>query len=288
MALICPFVRFSLRVPIAVDNRFGPRFCYVPSLYFIESGSAKVVYDDGSYVQLKTGALYFLQPGIRHKWVINEGDPFAFRCVFFEWSYRPKPQARVSIDLLCLRPEDYDDGLLDEPLEMGIPEQLMVDSFPFWKGLFESVTTDVKVLDEEDYPGLLAVNGHFLVLLHHVFQLARRQSEPKDPRIAKLLALMEQKSGGEYGDVEHWAEKLGLSRSYFHTLFRAQTGLTPARYWNQCRIKKAQNDLLETNDSVTKIAERFGFSSLYVFTRLFHQMVGVTPTDYRQQSRLNL
>ncbi|UVI29719.1 helix-turn-helix transcriptional regulator [Paenibacillus spongiae] len=221
-----------------------------------------------------------------HIWEIDEAEPFAFRCVFFEWSYRPKSGVRFPNDFLSEHPEECNRNWLDEPHEMGLPEWLMVDSFSFWKGLFEAVTTEYIVLSHQDYPESLAINGHFQLLLHHVYRLVHRQTDYMDPRIAKLMASMEQQAGGSYGNVDSWAEKLGLSRSHFHTLFRVQTGFTPKRYWNRCRIKKAQNDLHRTNDSVTMIAERYGFSSIHVFTKVFHQMIGITPTDYRSQSRL--
>ncbi|RAP74102.1 helix-turn-helix transcriptional regulator [Paenibacillus montanisoli] len=286
MVPICPFVRFAIRVPLRPGERHGPRYCYVPSLYLVESGSATVLFEDGKAVRLQTGALFFLQPGIAHTWVIEGPDPFAFRCVFFEWSYRPKPTLRVTLDLLSQTRAENEEDLLDEPFECGLPERLAVDSVPYWKGLFEAADTNYQVLHAGDYPRTLAVNGHFHILLHQVYQLAERQNDPMDPRIAKLLAAMEQHAGGAYRDVDGWAESLGLSRSHFHALFRAQTGMTPKRYWNQCRIRKAQTDLLGTNDSVTEIAERYGYSSLHVFTKSFHQWMGAAPTDYRRMGRL--
>ncbi|SEO89193.1 AraC family transcriptional regulator [Paenibacillus sp. OV219] len=281
-----PFVRFGIRVPIRPEDRHPARFCFVPSLYFIESGCAKVIYEDGTIVRLKTGTLFFLQPGIMHVWEVEGPNPFAFRCVFFEWSYRSKSGATIPGDLLCHHPEDYDNSMLDEPIDMGIPERLSVESIPFWKGLFEAVSTEFRVYNHEDYPDMLAINGYFHLLLHQVYQLIQRQNDYMDPRIAKLKTLMEQQAGEENGDIDHWAATLGLSRSHFHSLFRAQIGFTPTRYWNRCRINKAQADLRGTTDSVTMIAQKYGFSSVHAFIKVFRQLTGVAPTIYRQQSRL--
>ncbi|MBP3965872.1 AraC family transcriptional regulator [Paenibacillus lignilyticus] len=287
MASIYPFVRFSIRVPIRPETRFAYRICYVPSLYFIESGSARVLYEDGAFIRLPAGTLFSLKPGISHTWEVDpDSPPFAFLCVFFEWSYRPKPMAKVTGDLLCLSAEKHDPEMLDEPLDTGIPECLTVDAHGYWKGLFEAVSTDYNVLHHENYPESLAINGHFQLLLHQLYQLARRKNDATDPRIAKIKAYMDMNAGGEYGDIDLWAETLGLSRGHFHALFSTHTGFTPKRYWNRRRIDKARNDLSGTNDSVTVIAERYGFSSVHAFTKLFRQTVGISPTDYRKQSRL--
>ncbi|WP_161807539.1 helix-turn-helix domain-containing protein [Bacillus sp. FJAT-28004] len=290
---ICPFVRFAIRVPLLAGDRHGPRICYVPSLYLIESGCGSIIYEDRPNIQLQPGTLLFIQPGVSHTWEVDVDGPLTFRCVFFEWSYRLKTGVRIPNDLLCQRSEKSDDCLLDVQLDCGIPYSLVVDSISLWKGMFEAVTSefevvspDLSVLDHEDYPNSLAITGHFNLLLHQIYRLARRQSDITDPRITKLIASMERLAGGEYEDVEGWAEKLGLSRSHFHALFRTHTGFTPKWYWNRCRINKARNDLLSTNDTVTVIAERYGFSSVHAFTKLFQKMEGVAPTVFRRQYRL--
>ncbi|REE87460.1 AraC-like DNA-binding protein [Paenibacillus taihuensis] len=284
MLPISPFVRFAIRVPLEPGERHGPRYCYVPSIYLIEFGSATIVYEDGHEVSLRTGSLLYINAGIKHTWIVDKSEPCTFRCVFFDWFYSPKPALKLSGDYLGDR---LDEGMLDETLDLGLIECLTIPSLSTWRRWFEAVDTDYHVLLGDDQLRSLSINGNFNLLLHQLLLLVERQNDRRDPRIAKLMSAMEQSAAGEYQDISGWAEKLNLSRSHFHALFRSQTGLTPKKYWNQCRIQKAQHELLLSNDSVTDIAERYGYSSVHVFTKSFHRSTGMTPTAYRRQGRLH-
>lgn len=281
-----PFVRFAIHVSFRSGERYGPRCCYVPSLYLIESGSGAFIYEDGRAIELHPGIILFLQPGIMHNWVSDTASPISFRCVFFEWSYRPKPGLKIPTDLLCALPELPDDMLLDAVRDTGIPECMVADSVPSWSDLFKAVSTEFIVLGHDDFPDSLAVHGQLLILLSHVYRLAKRQNNYTDPRIAKLLLAMEQQDGGSVETIGLWATRLGLSRSHFQALFREQTGFTPKWYWNRCRINLAKIDLRNTNDTITAIAEKHGFSSVHAFTKLFKKMENSSPSTYRMQSRL--
>ncbi|WP_164545759.1 helix-turn-helix transcriptional regulator [Paenibacillus albus] len=180
-----------------------------------------------------------------------------------------------------------EEGMLDETLDLGLIECFTVPSLSTWRRWFEAVDTDYQVLLGDDQLRSLTVNGNFYLLLHQLLQFVARQNDLRDPRIAKVMSLMEQSAVGEYNDVGGWAEKLSISRSHFHALFRNQTGLSPKKYWNQCRIQRAQHDLLRSNDSITDIAQRYGYSSVHVFTKTFHRSMGMTPTAYRRQGRLH-
>ena len=76
------------------------------------------------------------------------------------------------------------------------------------------------------------------------------------------------------------AEKAGISEIYFRKLFRERFGMTPKQYVLDMRIKKARQLLNENSFSVTEIAEKCGFSSVYHFCRAFKDSVGATPTEY--------
>ena len=48
---------------------------------------------------------------------------------------------------------------------------------------------------------------------------------------------------------------------------------------NEVRMSKARSLLANTQDSVSGIADRLGFSSVYYFSRLFKKRTGLSPTD---------
>ncbi|WP_376774375.1 helix-turn-helix domain-containing protein [Paenibacillus eucommiae] len=55
------------------------------------------------------------------------------------------------------------------------------------------------------------------------------------------------------------------------------------RYLILERIRKAKLYLLEA-DSVEKVAERLGYTSIHYFSRNFKEVTGFTPTRFKQHS----
>ncbi len=77
----------------------------------------------------------------------------------------------------------------------------------------------------------------------------------------------------------------GYSLSRFKTRFREETGQTPALYVNACKVEQAKLALEGTDRSVTDIAYDLGWSSGNYFCTVFKKLTGVSPLQYRKQSR---
>lgn len=73
-----------------------------------------------------------------------------------------------------------------------------------------------------------------------------------------------------------------ISKGYMTRLFLETTGLTPARYINSVRLKKASQLLVESKITVTEIALECGFDDPNYFTRLFKKNYGRSPSAYRK------
>jgi AraC family transcriptional regulator len=77
----------------------------------------------------------------------------------------------------------------------------------------------------------------------------------------------------------------GLSTHYFSGAFRASTGSPPYRYLIERRLQAAKELLLTTDRSVFDIAFDVGFSSHSHFTFHFRKIVGMTPSQFRQDQQ---
>jgi len=82
-------------------------------------------------------------------------------------------------------------------------------------------------------------------------------------------------------DVRAVASVAHLSEAHFIRSFRAAFGETPHRYLQRRRVERSMFLLRETDRSVTDICLDVGFTSLGTFSRTFREIVGTTPTDYR-------
>jgi AraC-like DNA-binding protein len=78
---------------------------------------------------------------------------------------------------------------------------------------------------------------------------------------------------------------VGFSRARMFDIFKAQTGLTPNDYLQRLRVESAQEQLRQTDRSVTEIASATGFSSGQYFSTVFVRYTGVSPTRFRKGAR---
>lgn len=82
-------------------------------------------------------------------------------------------------------------------------------------------------------------------------------------------------------DISHLAQVAHLSEAHFIRTFKATFGETPHRYLQRRRVERAMFLLRESGRSITDVCLDVGFSSLGTFSRTFHDIVGLTPTEYR-------
>ena len=81
------------------------------------------------------------------------------------------------------------------------------------------------------------------------------------------------------------AEMNNVNPSYFSGLFKKETGQTLTDYVNQKRISYAKHLLKNTNLQVQTVAQHTGILDLHYFCRLFKNITGQTPGEYRKTLR---
>jgi AraC-like DNA-binding protein len=85
-------------------------------------------------------------------------------------------------------------------------------------------------------------------------------------------------------DLEAMAGEAGYSRFHFARAFATAYGETPRGYLTRRRIERAKTLLGTANLSVTEICFLVGFSSLGSFSSRFKQLVGRSPSAYRDEA----
>ena len=80
--------------------------------------------------------------------------------------------------------------------------------------------------------------------------------------------------------VAELAAACGYHENYFSSFFKEAMGCTPRHYINLQKINKAKDLLLFSDCNVTQAAEQLGFSCVHYFSRVFHQLTGITPSEY--------
>ena len=85
-------------------------------------------------------------------------------------------------------------------------------------------------------------------------------------------------------DLAAMAGEAGYSRFHFARVFTAAYGETPRTYLTRRRIERAKTLLRTANLSVTEICFLVGFASLGSFSARFRDLVGRSPSDYRDDA----
>ena len=73
------------------------------------------------------------------------------------------------------------------------------------------------------------------------------------------------------------------SESYLSRIFKRRTGVNINVYINKVRVEQAKNNLILSHDSIADIALRVGFSDPNYFSRVFTQIIGISPTEFRRR-----
>ncbi|MEW4427894.1 response regulator [Paenibacillus illinoisensis] len=81
------------------------------------------------------------------------------------------------------------------------------------------------------------------------------------------------------------SQQLNISRSYFSQCFKDLMGKTFNEYSRFIRVEKSKEYLLNTNNTIFWIAERVGYTDEKYFSRIFREVTGLLPSEYRQQGR---
>ncbi len=85
--------------------------------------------------------------------------------------------------------------------------------------------------------------------------------------------------------VEALAARAHMSPRHFARSFRAETGITPARYVERVRLEAARRNLEDTQEPLAAVAGACGFGTPETMRRVFLRALGVGPAEYRRRFR---
>ncbi len=86
-------------------------------------------------------------------------------------------------------------------------------------------------------------------------------------------------------DLKKLAGELKVSYTWFRRSFLQHTGLSPHQYHLQLRIARARSLLTDSTLTIQQTAYQAGFESEQYFCRLFKNKTGLTPGQWREQTR---
>ncbi len=120
-------------------------------------------------------------------------------------------------------------------------------------------------------------------ILCSIVTLIRAASDEErelSPIIVSARSFVESSLDGSL-NVREIAEHLGISTYYLSHLFKRETGTTLVEYIGEQRMTRAKRMLVQSDASMTEIAQKCGFSDSSYFAKCFSGSMGMTPGEYR-------
>lgn len=117
----------------------------------------------------------------------------------------------------------------------------------------------------------------FLAFCEELLPDLSQYSEP----VAQTIRFI-QKNYGENISLNDASEAVHLNAAYLSFVFHKETEITFSEYLTACRINRAKELLLQTDEKVKEIGRQAGYRDNRHFCKMFKRVTGMTPQEYRK------
>lgn len=251
-------------------------------LYYITEGEGELILSDG-IVKLTPGNMYIIpaltrhstrcQNNMAHYYVhIHENNTEELLPTYVMWTL---PTSIVATE---------NDLNIFKQLSLSNPNKTLLNENPARYDTSEYYRIQ---LERELYQPItlrLLNNSLISMLMSRWFLLGKYHHNSKIDRIEQAALLIRSNLNTNI-NIDNLAKEAKMSRHHFCRLFKAKTGLSVGNYIRQARIFSAQVLLSHTHMAIKEIALQVGYEDYNYFIRVFHQVTGTTPSQFRQSMR---
>lgn len=221
---------------------------------------------DGVRHTVDSDTFFILPEGVAHRYGSDESHPWTIYWVHFRGSLAPYYASDLR-GTVKIKP-----GLRSRIFERNL--------------IFEEIMSILG--NGTDFENLLfacSVFHHFLGSLRYaVTSHAVRESSQASADVANAAIIFMKENIEKRLKIKDIAGFVGYSPSQFSSIFQRSTGMSPIVYFNMLKIRHACDLLTETGMMINQISYKVGITDPLYFSRLFTQVMGVSPSVYRKQT----
>jgi transcriptional regulator GlxA family with amidase domain len=170
------------------------------------------------------------------------------------------------------------------------PEPIFLRDGPVWTsaGVTAGMDLALALVEEDlDRDAALQIARHLVLFLRRPgnqsqFSATLAAQAPQREPLREVQRLVVEDVAAEHS-VEAMAARAHMSPRHFARAFRAETGVTPARYVERVRLEAARRRLEDTADPVAAVAVACGFGTAETMRRVFLRALQVGPAEYRRR-----
>lgn len=232
---------------------------------YISKGHGQFISSHQKQTTVKAGDLLVLFPGEWHNYYPDEDSGWDEYWVGFRGSYFEQLRSKQFFSI-------------DNPvLHIGISNSLI--------GLYE----DLARTAENEKAGYQIMMAGILQHITSTIIFKYKNKPFHDSYIIEKLAAARRIMKEQIEEPispEVIATQLGLGYSWFRRMFKDYTGVSPAQYQIQLRLIRAKELLTRTTLNISEIAYQLHFENAGQFATFFKKREGLTPSEYRNRSKV--
>lgn len=119
--------------------------------------------------------------------------------------------------------------------------------------------------------------------LEKKYDASLHQCDKKDMDSVELVLNYIRENYAKPITLEETADACFISKSYLCALLKKNIGMSFLQFKNYLRIVEAKKQLRNGNGNIAEVAAAVGYFDANYFSRIFKQMVGMTPQEYQRK-----
>lgn len=249
------------------NHSWGPKLRPQYHVHFVLEGCGFLEIEDSTYY-LKRGDIFLIPPNTMAHYQADASDPWHYAFVSFVGNKVEKyvhqagftPQTFIR---KCYFPPEKFSALIYEMLEthqLTLTNELKRTGLLFQ--LFALLTESYQSANTT--PNSVHYDYSSKAYLEHALQFIQFNYN-RNIQVADI------------------ANYIGITRSYLFNIFKQNLNMAPKEYLLHCRMDKAKQLLAESSDTISDIAQYIGYNDPFTFSRMFHNMTGMSPSEYRRR-----
>lgn len=241
------------------------------------------------------GTLYLAEDGVNY--TIQAGEQFVLRPQHHHYSWQPIQTATQYYWLHFYVSGQWEQG----PDPVSMQPAVTVPTLHYYTPIktlhllkhtrysnSEQLFRIVKQLFEESADsqsfGFWRAQQLFIDLLQEI------QVHPKEEsKLVALSAKIQRYLRDNYHQKitnETLSKTMHFHPNYISRALKQTIGLTPAEFLSQYRMEEAEKRLVDSDLTISEIAENVGFQNVYYFSTSFKKYSGLSPMAYRQAKKV--
>jgi AraC-like DNA-binding protein len=248
-------------------------------IHLVKSGRAKIVRENGVY-ELKAGHLYLTPSYARHTYECEGLLELYYLHIYEDLGKNPSIFEAISFPME-VEADPLTVRLIKRLIEINPGSGLQYYD-PRSYDNFVTLTDNIAKQRNSPIARELETQGILKQIISRFLVKAEYRSEHIEKRILKTLHYIHKNIGNAI-NIDHLAEICYLTKDHFIRLFKKEMDCTPGKYINRKRIETAQRRLLINGMTIKDTAYSLGFDNTAYFNRLFKNITGESPGNYKKK-----